>query len=206
LDHRSRKRPPCRRCGQSHWPPPAVHPESDVRGRWVMWTHNASCTYIAGDSSGIHRPHCPRSHDNRTEPLFVCYSGPLAVRRLGRQCDAEGRFANRCLSEASFDSRPRREALPSAAARSARRLFSSPFWPVKKGTGRMGTRPSTETRSLPAHIPHAYQNKSPPRTIRPTLAYRMHRRTIHDEDLAERSGCAGKAQADSAPTGEIVRE
>jgi hypothetical protein len=70
------------------------------------------------------------------------FSGPFAVRRLGRRCDAEGDVANRCLSEAitdvraSCDSRPRREAAPSAAARAARRLFPSPFWPVKKGTSR----------------------------------------------------------------------
>jgi hypothetical protein len=94
--------------------------------------------------------------------------------------------------------------MPCESAKASRR--ASPFWPVKKGTGRMGTRPSTETRSPPAHSPHAYQNKSPPRTIRPTLAYRMHRRIVHDEDLAERSGCAEEAQADTATPGEIVRE
>jgi hypothetical protein len=78
------------------------------------------------------------------------FSGPFAVRRLGRFCAAEGLFANRCLSEAiadvrasprddpsgPSDSRPRRGAGPSAAARPARRLFPSPFWPVKKGTSR----------------------------------------------------------------------
>jgi hypothetical protein len=37
LDHRSRKRPPCRRCGQSHWPHPTVHPDRGVCGRWVTW-------------------------------------------------------------------------------------------------------------------------------------------------------------------------
>jgi hypothetical protein len=72
------------------------------------------------------------------------FSRPFAVRRLGRRCAAEGLRANRCLSEviadgrASSDSRPRREASPSAAARTARRLFPSPFWPVKKGTSRQG--------------------------------------------------------------------
>ena len=62
--------------------------------------------------------------------------GPFAVRRLGRPCDAEGRVANRCVSEASCDSRPRREAGPSAAARSVRRLLPSPFRPVTKGASR----------------------------------------------------------------------
>jgi hypothetical protein len=65
---------------------------------------------------------------------------------------------------------------------------------------------SHKQSTSPVHSRHAYQNKSPPRTIRPTLAYRMHREPTHDEDLAERSGCAEKAQADTAPTGEIVRE
>jgi hypothetical protein len=74
--------------------------------------------------------------------LLIFFPGPFAVRRLGRTCDAEGLFANRCLSEAiadvraSCDSQPRRRAAPSAAARPARRLFPSPFWPVKKGTSR----------------------------------------------------------------------
>jgi hypothetical protein len=66
--------------------------------------------------------------------------------------------------------------------------------------------PSHKQSTSPAHSPHANHNKSPPRTIRPTLAYRMHRGHIHDEDLAERSGCAEKSQTDTAPTGEIVRE
>jgi len=70
----------------------------------------------------------------RRELHVALSSGPFAVRRLGRRCDAEGRLANRCLSEASFDSQPRRRAAPSAVARTARRLFPSPFWPLKKGT------------------------------------------------------------------------
>jgi hypothetical protein len=53
---------------------------------------------------------------------------------------------------------------------------------------------------------HKNRIRHPPRTIRPTLAYRMHREPIHDEDLAERSGCAEEAQADTATPGEIVRE
>jgi hypothetical protein len=87
-----------------------------------------------------------------SDRVNVC-PGPLAVRSLGRLCAAEGRFANRYLSEAiadvrasprddpsgPCDSRPRSRAAPSAAARVARRLFPSPFWPVKKGT------PPTET-------------------------------------------------------------
>jgi hypothetical protein len=74
--------------------------------------------------------------------LLIFFPGPFAVRRLGRLCAAKGLFANRCLSEviadvrASSDSRPRSRAAPSAAARTARRLFPSPFWPVKKGTFR----------------------------------------------------------------------
>jgi hypothetical protein len=35
LDHRSRRRPPCRRCGQSHWPQPPACPDRDVRGQWL---------------------------------------------------------------------------------------------------------------------------------------------------------------------------
>jgi hypothetical protein len=81
------------------------------------------------------------------------------------------------------------------------------FLAGQKGDRSNGKEASSQNESnSPVHIPHAYQNKSPPRTIRPTLAYRMHRRTIHDEDLAERSGCAEESQSDTAPTGEIVRE
>jgi hypothetical protein len=47
----------------------------------------------------------------------------------------------------SFDSRPRRRAAPSAAARRVRRLFPSPFWPVKKGTPER--RPPAPPRSPP---------------------------------------------------------
>jgi hypothetical protein len=72
------------------------------------------------------RPFCPFSSPTSSADLFP---GPFAVRRLGRPCNAEGLCANR-----ETDSRPRRGAEPSAAARPARRLFPSPFWPVKKGT------------------------------------------------------------------------
>jgi hypothetical protein len=105
------------------------------------------------------------------------FPGPLAVRRLGRWCDAEGCLANRCLSEAiadvrasprddpsgPSDSRPRRRAAPSAAARPARRrersalvpvgaAFSVPFLAGQKGdiptgsTDRMTTRRRRLTR------------------------------------------------------------
>jgi len=57
---------------------------------------------------------------------------------------AAGRRANRCLSDAGAspqddppgpsDSLPRCRAEPPDAARTDRRLFPSPFWPVKKGT------------------------------------------------------------------------
>jgi len=74
---------------------------------------------------------------NQAPGLNVC-PGPLAVRRLGRRCDAEGLCANRCLSEdiadvrGSCDSRPRRRASPSAAARAAGG-FSAPFLAGQKG-------------------------------------------------------------------------
>jgi hypothetical protein len=81
-------------------------------------------------------------------PLFSSFtdlfSGPFAVRRLGRRCAAEGVLANRCLSEViadvrasprddppgPSDSRPRREASPSAVARTARRRERSELVPV----------------------------------------------------------------------------
>jgi hypothetical protein len=105
-----------------------------------------------------------------TPPSAGLFSGPFAVRRLGRRCDAEGGVANRCLSEAiadvrasprddpsgPSDSRPRRKASPSAAARAARRRERSELVPVGADfsvpflAGQKGDIPTGHTRRIAA--------------------------------------------------------
>jgi hypothetical protein len=115
-----------------------------VTGDWlrgcVLGWMNARC----GLRSSPDRLLLPDTFEKRPVPpacfplllLPILFPGPFAVRRLGRPCPAEGGFANRCLSEviadvrASCDSRPRRGAGASAAARTARRRERSELVPV----------------------------------------------------------------------------
>jgi hypothetical protein len=119
--------------------PPSLSPGEGKAGgverqrRQVKGIHSIPSSCPSPSGEGTRGPGVRVRSLNQAAGPKIC-PGPLAVRRLGRRCDAEGRLANRCLSEASCDSRPRRRASPSAAARAARRLFPSPFWPVKKGT------------------------------------------------------------------------
>jgi hypothetical protein len=115
-------------------PPPSLSPGEGGAGgverqrRQVKGIHSISSSCPSPSGEGTRGPGV-RARPIDQAPGPTSNSGPLAVRRLGRLCAAEGRVANRAT-----DSWPRSGAGASAAARAARRLFPSPFWPVKKGT------------------------------------------------------------------------